>query len=80
MGFVQASDIKGLLQDPELTLEIAKAVVEDQDVLDSLADEIAEEISDEMENAPELRKQIIAAAMASPDFKRKLVKAIVDDD
>ncbi len=80
MGMIQASDVKELLRDKELISEIAVAVVEDPNMLDSLANDIAEEIDEEMENAPELRKQIIDAAMALPEFRKELASKIVDED
>ena len=80
MGMIQASDVKELLRDKELMSEIAVAVVEDPNMLDSLANDIAEEIDEEMENAPELRKQIIDAAMALPEFRKELASKIVDED
>ena len=80
MGMIQASDVKELLRDKELMAEIAVAVVEDPNMLDSLANDIAEEIDEEMENAPELRKQIIDAAMALPEFRKELASKIVDED
>jgi len=80
MGIIQSSDIRSLLQDPELTTEIAKAVAEDAEALDSLANDIAGEIEGEMGNSPDLRKKILEAAMAKSDFKRRLAMAIVNGD
>ena len=64
----------------ELAAEIAEAVVDDREALESLADDIAEEIGEEIETVPELRMQIIKAAMATPDFKKILTGKIFDDD
>ena len=80
MGFVQSSDLTELLQDAELMSDLAKAVVETPGVADSLAEDIAGEIQNGIENAPELRKQIVGAAMTSPDFRNKLAAALLDDD
>ena len=80
MGMIQSSDVKELLRDKELMSEIAGAVVEDPNMLESLADDIAGEIDEEMENAPELRKQIIDAAMALPEFRKKLASKIIEED
>ena len=44
MGIVQASDLKGLLDDEELMADIADAVVETPGVLEALAGDIAEEL------------------------------------
>jgi hypothetical protein len=79
MGFVDTSDVRKLLQDPELRADIAKAAAEDAGVLDDLADDIADQLEDELESDAELKKQIIDAAMSNPDFKKKLIKELLDD-
>ena len=79
MGFVDTSDIKNMLQDPELRADIAKAAAEDPGILDDLVDDIADELEDELENDAELKKQIIDAAMSNPKFKQKLIKELLDD-
>lgn len=61
MGLIEKSDVRKLLQDPELSAEIAKAVVADPKTLDSLADDIADELSDELEDDPEMRRRIVDA-------------------
>ena len=80
MGLIQAEDVKGLLEDPELMEVIADAVVETPGVLESLADDIAEELEDEIENAPQFRKKILNAAMANPEFRKQLAVKIIEDD
>ena len=79
MGFVKASDVKRLLQDQEFRTEIVKAVVEDPKALDDLAEDIADELEDEIEDDTELKEEIIEAAMANPDFKKKVMKELADD-
>ena len=79
MGFVDSTDVKRLLDDPEFKTDIAKAVAEDPDALEDLAEDIADELEDELEDDADLKKQIIDAAMASPDFKKMLIKELIDD-
>ena len=79
MGFIDTADVKKLLEDPTLVSDIAKAVVEDEGAMDDLADDIADELEDVLEDSAELKKQIVDAAMASPDFKKKIIKELVDD-
>ena len=79
MGFIDTADVKKLLEDPPLVSDIAKAVVEDEGAMDDLADDIADELEDVLEDSAELKKQIVDAAMASPDFKKKIIKELVDD-
>ena len=79
MGWVQASDVKGLLTDEELMTDIAKAVVESPGVLKTLAEDIAGALEEEIENEPEFRRHRIAAAMGSADFKRSLATQLVSD-
>ena len=79
MGFTEKGDVRKLMQDSKLMTEIAKAVVEDPETLDSVADDIAEKLSDELEDDPVWRQKIVQAAMASPDFKKKIIRKLVDD-
>ena len=79
MGFIDTADVKKLLEDPTLVSDIAKAVVEDEGAMDDLADDTADELEDVLEDSAELKKQIVDAAMASPDFKKKIIKELVDD-
>ena len=79
MGIVESADVRRLLQDPEFKADIAKAVAEDPGALEDLAEDIADELEDELEDDADLRKQIIDAAMASGDFKKMLIKELIDD-
>ena len=79
MGFVDSSDVRRLLQDSDLKADIAKAVAEDPSALDDLAEDVADELEDELEDDPEFKKQLLDAAMASPEFKQKVVREIMDD-
>lgn len=79
MGFIDSSDVKKLLQDPQLKADIAKAVIEDPGAMEDLAEDIADEMEDELENDEEFKSKILETAMASPEFKKKLVKELVDD-
>ena len=77
MSLFEESDVKRLLQDQELITEIAKAVVEDPQAMDDLAEDIADKLSDELEDDSELRRRIVEAAVASSDFKAKIVRKLV---
>ena len=79
MGLVETADIKKLLRDTELMSDIAKAVVADPDAMEGLAGDIADEMEDEIEDNPELRKLLVDAAMASPEFKKLLVAKLIKD-
>ena len=79
MGFIEASDIKRLLADPTLTEDIAKAVVEDSGALDDLAEDVADKMEDELQDDEDFKKKLLDAAMASPDFRKKVAKELVDD-
>ena len=79
MGFIEKADVRKLLQDPELRAELAKAIVEDPKAMDDLADDIADKLSDELEDDPDLRKHIVEAAVASPEFKKRVVRKLAED-
>ncbi len=79
MGFIQEADVKGLMADQELMADIAKTLVEDPEAMDSLADDIADKLEDELEDNPELRRQIVDAAVTNPEFKKRIVKKLADE-
>ena len=76
---IDTSDVRRLLEDPELFSDIAKAALEDSDAMDSLADDLADKMDDELENDPELKKQIIGLALSNASFKKKLFAKLVDN-
>jgi len=79
MGLIEASDVRKLLQDEAFISEVAQAVVEDPENMDSLADDIADKFSDELEDDPVLRQKIVDLAVASPEFKKRIVKKLASD-
>ncbi len=79
MGFTEKGDVRKLLRDSTLREAIVEAVVEDPKAMDSLASDIADKLSDELENNPEIRQQIVKHAIASPDFKKRVVRELVQD-
>ncbi len=48
MGYVEKTDVRKLMQDSKLIAEVAKAIGEDPETMDSLADDIADKLSDEL--------------------------------
>ncbi len=79
MGFIQDTDVRGLMEDKELMADVAKMLVEDPETMDNLADDIADKLGDELGDRPELRKQIVDAAVASPEFKQRIVKKLAEE-
>ena len=79
MGFIQDSDVRGLIDNKELMSEVAKMLVEDPETMDNLADDIADKLGDELGDHPELRRQIVDAAVASPEFKQRIVKKLAEE-
>ncbi len=79
MGFITDSDVKHLAENKELMAEVAKAFVEDPEAMDDLADDIADKLEDELEDNPELRRQIVDAAVTNPEFKKRIVKKLADE-
>lgn len=73
------ADVMKLLQDEKLVDDVVKKIVEDPEVLDDLAEDIGEEIAEYLEHDPKIRQKIINAALASPDFKKRIVKEVVDE-
>ncbi len=79
MGFTEKSDVRKLWHDSKLREAIVKAAVEDPKTMDSLADDIADKLSDELEDDPEMRQKIVSFAIASPEFKKRVVRKLVED-
>ena len=79
MGLITDTDVKKLMEDKELMAEVAKAIVDDPKAMDHLADDIADKLEDELEDSPELRRQIVDAAVANPEFKKRIVKKLADE-
>ena len=79
MGIIEIdkSDVRKLLQNPELVEEIAKGVMDDPAALDELAEDIADELSDVLEDDPDFRAKIIQSALGNEAFKSRLVKKLV---
>ncbi len=74
MGFdIEESEVRKLLQDPNLVQEITEAMLTDPAALNELAEDIADELSDVLEDDPEFKSQIIQAAMANDTFKKRLM-------
>ena len=76
---ITEADVQRLTQDQDLMAEVAKALVEDPAAMNDLADDIADKLSDELEDNQDLKKQIIDAAVANPEFKKRLVTKLADD-
>jgi len=79
MGFIEKGDVRKLLGDSKLREAIVEAALEDPKTMDSLAGDIADKLSDELEDDPEIRQKIVAAVIASPEFKKRVVRKIVND-
>lgn len=80
MGYeISKEDVQVLLKDEKLMGEIVKKVTEDKEVLDELASDIAGELSSAMGDDPDMKKRIIKAALASPGFKQKIIKNLVEE-
>jgi len=79
MGFIQEADVQRLMQNQELMADIAEALVEDPTTMNQLVDEIAGKLQDELQDNPDVRKQIVDAALALPEFKRKIATKLADE-
>lgn len=68
-----------LLQDENFVKEVISKVVENPEVLDELAEDVADELAEIIEDDPTIRKKIIDAAITNPDFKKRIVKELIDE-
>ena len=76
---ISKTDVVGLLQDEELLAEIIKQVIDDPKVLSGLAEDMAEELADLLEDDGNFRKKLLQAAMDTPDFKKKIIKELINE-
>jgi len=76
---LSTADIMKLLQDKKLIDDVIAKVVGDPEALDGLAEDVADEISDYIEDDPAIRQRIINAAIGSADFRKRIVKELVDE-
>lgn len=76
---ISSADVLTLLKDDKLVDEVVKKVVDDPEVLDDLAEDVADKISDYLEDDPAIRQKIINAAIGNADFKKRIVKELVDE-
>jgi len=76
---IEKSDVRRLLEDEELAEDVVKAIIDDPDALEELAEDVAEELSDMIEDEPELRRTIIDAAIATPAFRQKVVRELAKE-
>jgi len=79
MGLITESDVARLVEDKELMADVVKALVEDSDAMDNLADDIADKLEGELEDNSDLRRQIVDSAMSSPEFKKKIVAKLAEE-
>lgn len=76
---INKAGVLNLLQDEKLIDDVVKRVVDDPEVLDDLAEEIADEMSDYLEDDPAIKQKIIDAALGNTDFKKRIIKELVDE-
>ena len=76
---INKADVLNLLQDEKLIDDVVKKVVDDPEVLDDLAENIADEMSDYLEDDPVIKQKIINAALSNADFKKRVIKELVDE-
>ena len=79
MGLIQEGDVGTIIQDPALLDDLVKALVEDSDTMNSLADDIADKLQDALEDDPAMRRRVVEAAIGNSVFKQKVITKLVDE-
>lgn len=79
MGILEESDIRRLVAEPQFAEQLTKALLEDPAALEELAEDIADDLGDVLEDDPTFRTKIMDAAMASEQFRSRLVRKLVAD-
>ena len=76
---ISKEELQQLLKDEKLISTIVKKVIADEETLSELAGNIAEELASAMGDDPAIKKQIMKAALASPGFKQKIIRQLVNE-
>ena len=79
MSYVTEQDARRILKDGKLMNEIICKVVDDPEILDNLAESVADEISGILEDDPEFKQKVLNTALSNPEFKRRIIKELVDE-
>jgi len=77
MGIEKALTL-ALLKNEELVDQAVETMVEDPDAMDDLAGDIADKLSDLIEDDQGMRRRILDAAVASEDFRKRVVKELIE--
>ncbi len=77
MGYLEKEDVTGLLENQEFVDEVVRAVAEDPEAMDTLAEEIADSLDDAFEDNQTVRRKLVEAALATPEFRKRVAKKLV---
>lgn len=58
---------------------VIKTVVDDPEAMDDLAKQVGDKLGDVLGDDPNFKKQIIDAALTSPEFKKRIVIKLKTD-
>ncbi|CAN2040399.1 conserved hypothetical protein [Candidatus Magnetomoraceae bacterium gMMP-15] len=76
---ISTVDAVKLLQDEKLMDEVINQVVDDPVIMADLAEDMADELSDLIEDDPVFKQKLMTAAMATPNFKKMILKSLVKE-
>lgn len=76
---IQKADIKDLLNDKAIRDELVKKSLEDPETIKDIASDVADKMSDLLEDDPEFKKQIMEAAVTHPEFRKIVIKELLND-
>lgn len=79
MGMIEKADAQKFLKDKAIMDEVVKQALDDPETIKDLASDVADKMSDLLEDDPEFKKQIMEAATESPDFRKRVIKELLND-
>ncbi len=79
MGFLEDTDVQSILKDKTLVNQLIKAVVKDPEAMSELTEDVASELGDQLQKDAGFRQKIVEAATSKPEFKRQVIKTLVED-
>ncbi len=80
MGFdINKLDVQKSVQHKKWMGGVIKRVARDPEAMDDLAKQVGDKLGDVLEEDPNFKKKIIDAALASPEFKKRIVVKLIKE-
>lgn len=79
MDVLNKGMVQKILRDGKSVEEVISRVVENPSVMEDLAENVADYLSDVLKDDRAFRQRVIDVATANQDFKKRVMKGLVDE-